>query len=246
MAETEHKSFFRTHKVLAFLPLLLMGGAVLYYVQKRMAPEPAAQARPAAQTGQAGPAAPAEPKAPPPLPEVYDPSVSLDIQGSDEFKSQVTHALKLIWMSDRDTFLFIKKNLSVIRNEDKTGFYFDASGRPVAALSNDHAFRSLTWCAGVIAHQARHGWYKMSFRKKPSRVAPPPPGETRKDDRAVNPMLLDYKGLDAILYTEDKAFGFQLDVLRKVGAPKAEINLVVRRAPRDFSAAHDGSYTLNP
>jgi hypothetical protein len=86
----------------------------------------------------------------------------------------------------------------------------------------------------------------MSFRKKPSRVAPPPPGETRKDDRAVNPMLLDYKGLDAILYTEDKAFGFQLDVLRKVGAPKAEINLVVRRAPRDFSAAHDGSYTLNP
>lgn len=243
MADTEHKSFSPARKALVFLPLLLMGAAVWFYVQKRLVPGPA-KSLPAA--ARALPAAAAAPSVPPPLPEVYDPSVSLDIQGSEEFKSQVTHALKLIWMSDRDTFLFIKKNLSIIRNEDKTGFYFDGSGRPVAAISNDHAFRSLTWCAGVIAHQAWHSWYKMSSRVKPARAAPPLPGESRQEEQEITPPQMDYKGMDAILYTEDKAFSFQLDVLRKVGAPRAEIGLVLKRAPRDFSAGHDGSYTLNP
>jgi hypothetical protein len=253
MEQTEHKSFFRTHKVLAFLPLLLMGAVVFLYVQKRMVPQEKSSAGGAPGAGldqfsaRASSAAQAGlPASPPPLPEVYDPSLSLDIQGSPEFKTQVTHALKLIWMSDRDTFLSIKKNLSVIRNEDKTGFYFDGAGRPVAAISNDHAFRSLTWCAGVIAHQASHASDKMASRRKPRRSAPPLPGERAAERPAASPLQLDYKGMDAILEAEDRAFTFQLEVLRAVGAPKAEVNLVLKRAPRDFSAGHDGSYTLNP
>ena len=254
MPDTEHKSFFRTHKVLAFLPLALMGAGVWYYVGGRIHPHSQDTAAPAG--GVFGTASPKDEKAaaagaPQPagvpvavLPEAYDPRAGIDIQGPPEFKSQVTHALKLVWMSDRETFLFLKKQLHVIRNENKTDFYMEG-GRPVAAISHDHAFRSLTWCAGIIAHQAWHSWYTMARNKK-TRALPPLPGE--KDERVlnVNPARLDYKGLDAILYMEDKASAFQLEVLGKVGAPKKETNPVFRRAPRDFTNSHDGNYALKP
>ena len=249
MEENEHKSFFRTHKVLAFLPLLLMGAGVWYYVAKRVASGSEEISQPATAKTEAAVPIPAavpglEGVVAARLPGVYDPKQGLDIQVSPEFQSQVTHALKLIWLADRETFLFIKTNLLVIRNEDKTGFYLE-SGRPVAALSSDHASRSLTWCAGVIAHQAWHAWY-IAGQKKKAKTAPPLPGERDERMPEANPAILNYKGMDAILYTEGKAFDFQLDVLRKIGAPKKETNLVARRAPKDFSAGHDGSYTLNP
>lgn len=259
MPETEHKSFFRTHKVLAFLPLLLMGAGVWYFVHGRTlrhGAEPAAAPAGKLFGNQAGQAAqpPAAVKPEEPAPgggaaaarpgEVYDPKAGIDIQGPEEFRSQVTHSLKLVWLADRETFLFLKKNLYVIRNETQTGFYLE-EGRPVAALSTDHAFRSLTWCAGILAHQGWHAWYALA-RKKKSRAAPPLPGE--KDGRVldINPARFDYKGLDAILYVEEKASAFQLDVLRKVGAPAGETRRIIKRGPRDFSHAHDGNYALNP
>ena len=259
MADTEHKSFFSTHKVIAFLPLLLMGAGVWYYVHGRLLHRGTEQ--PAAQTGKIFGAAPA-PAAAPEAPasaaataagggaaaarqeEVYDPKAGIDIQGSTEFKNQVTHALKLVWMADRETFLFLKKNLYVIRNETQTGFYME-EGRPVAALSTEHAFRSLTWCSGVLAHQGWHAWYTLTKKKK-SRIAPPLPGE--KDERVmdINPARFDYKGLDAILYIENKASDFQLEVLKKVGAPARETGRVARRGKRNFEHAHDGNYAINP
>jgi len=252
MADDGQKSFLVSHKALAFLPLLLLGAAVWYVVDGRArfaAKPPAERPAPEAFSDRGRPAAPAAAPAEEParrgvLPEAYDPKLALDIQGSEEFQSQVTHALKLVWMADRDTFLFIKNDLMIIRNEDKTGFYMD-NGRTVAALSNAHAFRSLTWCAGVLAHQAWHSWYYMAQKRK-SRPEPPLPGQKNERRVDANPMRLDYKGMDAILDMEDKASNFQLEVLRKVGAPRKETDQVLRRAPRDFTNAHDGDYALNP
>jgi len=252
MTETEHQSFFRTHKVLAFLPLALISAGVLFYVHEQTAKEQpsstSAPATPAAFAAKAGPerphaAAATAPKQPL-RKDANDPDSGLDIQGSFEFQNQVTQALKLIWLSDRDTFLFIKKNLYIIRNDNKTGFYRE-NGVPAASISSDQAFRSLTWCAGVIAHQAWHASVSRGVRKTAGRV-PPPPGEQAEDNREINPMKFDYKDLNAILASEDMAFAFQLQVLRGTKAPKKEINLVLRREPRDFSAGHDGSYSLNP
>jgi hypothetical protein len=242
MVETEHKSFFRTHKVVAFLPLVLMGAGVWYFVHGRL-PAPSGESAAPAPAASAEPEAPRKPGAVP-LPAPYNPDAGMDIQGSDEFKNHVTHALKLVWMADRETFLFIKKNLSVIRNENKTGYYAE-SGRTVAALSSEQAFRSMTWCAGVIAHQAWHARYELGSRKR-SRRAPPLPGEPDARMPEANPVKVDYKGLEEVLAGEARAFDFQLDVLRKIGAPRAETDQVLRRAPRDFTAAHDGSYALNP
>lgn len=244
-------------KALAFLPLLLMGAGVWYYIQHRVqgageehtAPSGplfktgAPEAAPAPKPG-AGPAGVAAAR----LPEAYDPKApGLDIQGSPAFKDQVTQALKLIWTADRDTFLVVRNNLQVIRNDSQTGFYTE-EGRSVAALSNSHAFRSLTWCAGVIGHQAWHASYTAAKRRRNARRAgpPPPPGESRELVVDANPLKGDFSNMAAILYVEDKAAAFQLEVLRKVGAPKRETDPVFRRAPRDFHLAHDGNYAIKP
>ena len=252
MPETEHRNFFFTRKALALLPLALMGAGVWYFVQGRLpgSHEAAPAAGNAAIFGTASqseaPVAPAAAAGAPAsvLPEAYDPKAGLDIQGPPEFKSQVTSALKLIWMADRETFLFIRKNIYVVRQDNLTGFYQE-DGKPVAALSADHAFRSLTWCAGVLAHQAWHGAYERSTGRKKARGVPPP-GEKADFVVEANPMSLDYKGMDAILYVEDRAMTFQLNVLKKIGAPARETGPLFRRAPRDFHFAHDGNYTIKP
>jgi hypothetical protein len=244
MPETEHPSFFRTHKVLALLPLALMGAGVWYYVQKQTAAVERADVSAAPAPGTpALPAAP-YPQTLPPRNDANSPGTGLDIQGSAEFKSQVTHALKLIWLDDRDNFLFIKRNLYIIRSDTKTGFYRE-NGIPAASISNDHAFRSLPWCAGIIAHQAWHSWATLTTRKKAA-VVPPAPGESAEIRRDINPAKFDYKGMEAILESENKAFAFQLEMLHKTGASQKEIKLVMLRAPRDFTAGHDGSYDLTP
>jgi hypothetical protein len=258
MPETAHKNFFLTRKALALLPLLLMGAGVWYYIQGRIpghnravpasggtvlfgtAVEKEAPSSPPAAddvTGQGAAAAR--------IPDAYDPRAGLEIQGPPEFKSQVLHALNLIWMADRETFLFMRRNISIVRNETQTGFYME-NGRSVAAISKDHAFRSLTWCAGIMAHQSWHAAYTLNKAKKKTRTVPPQPGDKSGLRVEANPMRFDYKGMDAILYVEDRASSFQLDVLKKIGAPARETGPIFRRSPRDFHLAHDGNYAINP
>lgn len=246
MTETEHPHGHLAVKALALLPLVLMGAGVWYYLKQHTAADLGGSAPAPVSAPSLGNAlsAPAAQRLVPPPGQDAAPLLTLDIQGSPEFKSQVTHALKLIWMADRDTFLAIKNSLYAIRSENKTDFYMD-NGRPVAAISNDNAFKSLTWCAGIIAHQAWHASYTISNKKKKP-LPPPLPGEKYERKFDANPMKLDYKDLDDILEMEKRASAFQLEVLKKVGASPAEIKAVYRRAPRDFTTAHDGSYSLNP
>lgn len=229
----------------ALLPLAAMGVGVWYYLYGRVRPEPPAveSFSPRTPAGKADAQAEAG-RIPSRLRTAAPPSMSLDINGSPEFKAQVTDALKLIWDADRDTFLFVKANLFVIRNGDKTDFYLE-DGRPAASISNDHAFRSKTWCAGIIAHQAWHAWYAEN-RKKKARREPPLPGEPEKLRLDLDLNRMEYRGMDALLDMENRASLYQLDVLRKVGAPRRETDPVFRRAPRDFETAHDGGFELKP
>ena len=241
MEETEQKSFFGTHKVLSLLPLLAMGAAVFWYVSKHKTEEYSGSEPQELNFGKSVPAG--QPEAPPAQEEARAFSV-LDIKGSPEFKSRVTGALKLIWLADRETFLFIRKQLYVIRNEDKTDFYLDA-GQPVAAISSAHAFRSMPWCAGIIAHQAFHSYVKFSAAKKDT-FLPPPPGTEKVLKVEANPMSLKYTSLDSMLAEEQKASEFQVKVLILAGASRAEVLSVEKRTPRDFTTGHDGNYSLKP
>lgn len=249
MDEIEHKSFFRSHKALSILPLLILSIGGLYYVRRHRPEDTSVKAprdldfgKPSGQA-QGGSAARAPAQASPEADEAKS-IAALDIQGSPEFKSRVTDALKLIWSSDRESFLFIKRYIFVIKNEDRTAFYLE-SGMPVAVISTDHAFRSATWCAGIIAHQAYHSYVTFSYKKaKKKGAVPPPPGTSVQVTMPKQTFNYDYTGLDTILELEAKASEFQAAILEKVGAPRKERNEVLKRAPRDFKTGHDGHYDL--
>lgn len=243
MNEPEHKSFFSSHKALSILPLLLLSAAGLYYVFKHKPDDTSGQVPRDFNFGRPVPKAASQPS---PEAEEAKSIAALDIQGSPEFKKQVTAALKLIWLSDRESFLFIKRYIYVIKNEDRTAFYLD-SGLPVAAISKDHAFRSVTWCAGILAHQAFHSYVTFSYKKakKKSGGAPPPPGsDGRPASMPATTFNYDFTGLDSLLELEAKASQFQAGILEKVDAPRKELNEVLKRKPRDFQTGHDGHYDL--
>ena len=241
MDEPENKSFFRTHWVLSLLPLLALGGAMFWYVSRYKTEEYAGRAPQELNFGKPAPAARPETV---PAQEDEKGLRALDIQGSPEFKGWITGALKLIWMADRGTFIFIRNQLSVIRSDDKTEFYLE-DGQPVAAISNDHAFRSMPWCAGIIAHQAFHAYAKLRTIKK-NVFIPPPPGTEKVLKVEANPMSLKYTSLDSMLEEEREASEFQVKVLLAVGATRAEILSVKKRAPRDFTTGHDGNFYIKP
>jgi len=231
--------FFRTRKVLALLPLAALTAGVFWYVHGRKTEEYAVKELPA----ENAPVFPAV-EAAAPAQNAAEAVSALQIQGSPEFKGRVTGALKLIWLADRDTFLFIKKYIYIVRSEDKTGFYLDG-GQPVASVSDANVSRSLPWCAGIIAHQAFHSYLKFSSVKKKN-FTPPPPGTEKPLRVEANPMALEFTGLAAMLDAERKASEFQAKVLSMTGASRSEIREVEKRGPRDFSAGHDGSYAATP
>ena len=270
MAETEHKSFSRIPLLVTLLPLMLLAAGVWYYAAKHGGDGPApvpvsadfdfggkalvtgtlskADGPASLNNSFAGPRpfeALAKKDGPAPVAGPFVIEAAFEVKGDSSFKSQVMHSLKLIWLSDREDFLFVKKYLSVIRNEAKTGFYLD-NGRPVAALSKAEATRSLTWCAGLIAHQAFHAYIKFHSQKKQQKVRPPLPGD--KDERKlfINPAVINYTSLNSIIDMEARACSFQVEILRKIGAPRMEINALLKRAPRDFSVSHDGNYSIKP
>lgn len=243
MNEPEHKSFFRSHKALSILPLLLLSAGGLYYVLKHKPDDTSGRVPQDFNFGRPAARAPAQLS---PEAEEARSIAALDIQGSPEFKKQVTAALKLIWTADRESFLFIKRYIYMIKNEDRTAFYLD-SGLPAAAISKDHAFRSVSWCAGILAHQAFHSYVTFSYKKakKKSAGVPPPPGsDSRPASMPMTTFNYDLTNLDSLLELEAKASQFQAAILEKIGAPRKELNEVLKRKPRDFKTGHDGHYDL--
>ncbi len=171
-------------------------------------------------------------------------SFSLQIKGDDNFKENAKQALKIIWMADKEDFYFIRKYVFEIRQERRTGFYFDEAV-PVVAVSQDHASRSLTWLAGIIAHNAWHAYKEVSAKAaKKNEIIVPEPGE--KKDYKLKPIVF-YEGktFEGFLEAEKEACRFQAEILKKIGGSKKEIYEVLNRDEKDFSAGHDGEYFVN-
>ena len=172
----------------------------------------------------------------------------LKITGSDGFKRNITESLRLIWLYDKPAFKFIRNNIFEIRSANSTDFVFE-NRIPVILISDANAYKSSTWCAGIMAHHAFHAYARMlKNRGKKTGVIPPLPGAKVKKAKKVypNPLGVNYTNLNTIIAVEDKCSDFQIRVLKKIGAPKSEINYIRNRDPRDFSISHDGAYSVNP
>lgn len=172
-------------------------------------------------------------------------SKGLDIKGDEYFKENVKQALKLIWLSDKDSFYFIKKYVFEIRQESKTGFYFD-EGMPVVSVSARNADSSLTWLAGIIAHNAWHAYKETLARAaKKNKKDIPLPGEKSPSYQVAPIALYEGKTFEEFLLAEKQACEYQEQILIKIGAPQKEINKVKNRDEKDFYIGHDGEYFVN-
>lgn len=171
-------------------------------------------------------------------------SFSLQIKGDDYFKENVKQALKVIWITDKQDFYFIRKYVFEIRQERRTGFYFD-EGIPVVAVSQNQESKGLTWLAGIIAHNAWHAYKEVSAKAaKKNKARVPELGE--KGNYKLKPMIFyDGKTFEGFLEAEKEACRFQYEILKKIGAGKKEINKVLNRDNKDFSVGHDGQYFVN-
>ena len=169
----------------------------------------------------------------------------LKMTGSAGFKRHITRALELIWIYDRSAFKFIRENIYEIKSANSTTFVFE-NGIPCVFISDRNAYKSLTWCAGIISHHAFHAYARrLKNRDKKKKTVPPLPGKKRHEFR-VNFMDMNYTDLDTVIAIENKASDFQMRVLKKIGAPKSEIRYIKNRDPKDFSISHDGAYSVNP
>lgn len=232
-------------KAVTLLILLGMGAGVYYFIRRQggegLFPAPNAPADGTALFGAAAAPGPAEPG---PGPEEREkPAAGLAIEGPEDFKGRVTGALKLIWLSDKEAFYFVRRNVSVIRAGGKTERYA-SEGLSIVEVSGANSGRSLTWLAGIIAHHAWHSGEKGRPRR--AGLVPPPPGQKLNASVAANPASFKYAGLDDILAEEKRASDFQLKVLAAVGAPARELREVRDRDPRSMDVAHDGAYSTKP
>jgi hypothetical protein len=227
--------------ILFTLLFLAAPGVAFWYFLSKNAP-----AEPVGAAAEATAEPPSAGEAPPALPyEGAIPGSGLAIEGSSFFKRQVTRSLKLIWLYDKDSFNFIRKYVYIVRSGDKTSFVMH-EGVPTILISEANTYKSDAWCAGIIAHHAWHSYFRFeTLAAKRKREIPPPPGESseRIKNLAPNPMRFDLTTVRDIKAQEADADIFQLKVLKAVGASGQEMNSVRRRAAKDLSVSHDGSYS---
>ncbi|MBI4655570.1 MAG: hypothetical protein HY746_02360 [Elusimicrobia bacterium] len=190
-----------------------------------------------------------KPAAEAPKPEIFlepaAPGSALNIAGDEEFKKHITNSLKLIWLYDRDSFLFIRKSVYQIRKADRTDFRI-IDNIPEVLISPDNAYKSITWCAGIIAHQSFHLAGNLTKTAQKTKMIPLPGEKPAKESKPANPAEFKRKTLSSLLDEEAGAGEFQIRVLQKTGAPLSEINPVRKRDSKDFSVSHDGAYSLKP
>ncbi len=133
------------------------------------------------------------------------------IRGSEKFANQVQAALALINEKAPDEFGVISKYVRRIEEHDRSGM--DASHR-TCQLAPASTYYSLTWCAGVIAHEAHHAKLQSSPSYEYGLV---------EEERACNV--------------------FQASVMEKIGAPRDELDHLAKQDGTHFDANGDGEYT---
>ncbi|HUT85989.1 MAG TPA: hypothetical protein VMW66_04035 [Elusimicrobiales bacterium] len=168
-------------------------------------------------------------------------SFKIDIVGSEKFVKSVNEALKLIIIYNKPAIRDLREHIYVIREGLKTDFVIEANV-PKIILTTNTALRSVTWCAGAIAHQLYlakvHYWQEMK-----SKVAKVPlPGKKSGLRVRANPAAATHITSAEIERLEKAADRYQVNLMVKIGAPIYEIRLIAKRKAGDYSLTHDGLY----
>lgn len=80
---------------------------------------------------------------------------SLAIVGSPKFVDQVERALTLLKFQSPESYHEVTNYVGIIQEDEHSGMEAEHQP-PIFQLNDRSAFYSVTWCAGVIVHDATH------------------------------------------------------------------------------------------
>jgi len=139
---------------------------------------------------------------------------SIEIAGDGPFVAQVRNALALLSVFDPRAYAFLTSQVERIQNSDRSFAGVYERTRTVH-LSKTNAMYSVTWCASALAHEAYHfkQWAEAAQR-------------SRTDFQAA----------------ELEAFKYQISVMKRIRAPRYEIDYVRASDGLHGDVNGDGKY----
>ena len=137
----------------------------------------------------------------------------IEISGSAAFKSQVRSALDLLRAETPEEFAVVATYVKRIEEHERSGMDV-ARDPPTCQLAPATTYASITWCAGVIAHEAHHALIFQSTSEG-------------------------YGGR----HEEKKCIDRQIDVMKRIGAPQWELDYLAGLDGSHFDLDGDGEYT---
>jgi len=142
-----------------------------------------------------------------------------EIRGNADFVRQTQMALTLLWNRAPDAYLKVEKYVGVIAQDGRSGMWAYEKP-PRYAVSDKTAFYSLTWYTSTIAHDTTHS--ELYHEYLAAHGAPVP------DDA--------WTGIEV----ERFCIAYQLDVLRRIGGTKEEIDHLGYQTGTHCDADGDG------
>jgi hypothetical protein len=138
---------------------------------------------------------------------------NISIAGTPEFISQTRAALALLEQKDGEAFQKIQTYIGIIWQGEHSGMWV-WEVPPRYEVGDATAFYSVTWYASTIAHDATHSeLYQQYALAHPGEVVP--------------------EQVYASVEVEQFCNGYQLEVLKRIGAPQSEI---------DYMSTLDGTH----
>ena len=138
---------------------------------------------------------------------------NIKIKGTPEFTTQTRAALILLEQKDPEAFHIIQTYIGIIEQGEHSGMWAWEQP-PRYEVGDTTAFFSVTWYASTIAHDATHS--ELYAQYEIAHPGQPVPQEA-------------FSGVEIERFCN----GYQLEVLKRIGAPQSEI---------DYMSTLDGTH----
>ncbi len=144
----------------------------------------------------------------------------IKLVGTPEFISQTRAALDLLEEKDPLASKKIQTYIGIIEQGEHSGMWaWEAP--PRYEVGDSTAFYSVTWYASTIAHDATHS--ELYHQYEAAHPGEPVPQKA-------------YAGIEVERFCN----GYQLEVLKRIGAPQSEIDYMSTQDGRHCDLDHDG------
>lgn len=147
----------------------------------------------------------------------------IEIRGSERFLSHVVSVLDLLRSEAPEDLEMLRTYVTHIVEGDRSGMWADWS-TPTLELKGESLYGSCTWSAGAIVHDAFHSKLYHDYVHGHGKPVPPEVWGGRERELQCN--------------------AYQLDVLKRIGAPLGEIDYLRALDGTHFDTDGDGKYTF--